>query len=185
MLAAGADGVSANTARPAAPRRCLRARRHPEALPHAVATRFRTTLSDVFANAVAMTERDLATVYRAYIDCLNRRDWASLGQFVHEAVHRNGEHLGLAGYRAMLEGDVRAIPDLQFRVDLLVCEPPRVASRLLFDCTPSGELFGLPVNGRRVRFSENVFYTFEDGRILEVRSIIDRAAIADQLERAA
>ena len=47
-----------------------------------------------------------------------------------------------------------------FDIHLLVSEPPRVASRLSFDCTPKGILFGLRVNGKRVSFTENVFYEF-------------------------
>ena len=81
----------------------------------------------------------------------------------------------------MLEGDFRAIPNLGFNIDFVVCEPPRIASRLVFDCTPTGSLFGLPVNGKRVKFSENVFYKFYDGRVAEVWSIIDKAAIQAQL----
>ncbi|MBB4189656.1 putative ester cyclase [Sinorhizobium terangae] len=82
----------------------------------------------------------------------------------------------------MLEDDFAAIPDPYFDVELLVSEPPRIASRLRFDCTPRGMLFGLAVNGRKVQFAENVFYEFVDGRIETVWSIIDKAAIESQLE---
>jgi len=81
----------------------------------------------------------------------------------------------------MLEGDFRAIPDLYFDIRLLISEPPRVASCLRFDCTPKGLLFGLPVNGKRVSFTEHVFYEFKDGRIEKVWSVIDKAAIESQL----
>jgi predicted ester cyclase len=128
-----------------------------------------------------MNKAGLADIYRDYIACLNKQDWPNLGKFVHEDAHYNGTRIGLSGYREMLEGDFRAIPDLHFHIDLLVCEPPRVASRLNFDCTPKGMLFGLPVNGKRVSFSENVFYEFRDGRIEKVWSIIDKAAIGAQL----
>ena len=128
-----------------------------------------------------MTQDQLAERYRGYIACLNGQDWNSLGNFVHERVRYNGEHIGLSGYREMLEGDFRAIPDLFFDIQLLICEPPRVASRLQFNCTPKGELFGLPVNGRRVQFAENVFYQFLDGKIENVWSVIDKAAIEAQL----
>ena len=128
-----------------------------------------------------MSPAELSEIYRGYIECLNHQDWKGLGTFVGEAVVYNGARVGLAGYRAMLEGDFRAIPDLVFSIELLVSDPPRIASRLQFDCTPSGMLFGLPVNGRRVRFTENVIYQFTGGRIAEVWSIIDKASIASQL----
>lgn len=128
-----------------------------------------------------MTKDDLSALYRGYIACLNGQDWPNLGNFVHEDAHYNGRYIGLSGYRTMLEGDFRAIPDLRFNIDFLMADPPRIASRLLFNCTPVGELFGLPVNGRKVSFSENVFYEFQDGRIRNVWSVIDKAAIADQL----
>jgi predicted ester cyclase len=128
-----------------------------------------------------MTEGHLASIYRAYIECLNTRDWDHLGRHVGEAVRYNGSPVGLAGYRSMLEEDVRAIPDLRFEIALLVCDARHVASRLTFDCTPAGSLFGYPVNGRRVTFAENVIYEFDGGRIRAVWSIIDKSAIAAQL----
>ena len=81
----------------------------------------------------------------------------------------------------MLVGDFRAIPDLYFHIHLLISDPPRVASRLRFDCTPRGKFLGLDVNGKRVSFAENVFYEFRDERIEKVWSLIDKAAIESQL----
>ena len=128
-----------------------------------------------------MTPGDLADFYGGYIDCLNARDWSRLHLFVHEKVTHNDRPLGLAGYREMLEGDFRAIPDLRFDIGLLVSQPRLIAARLKFDCTPVGTLFGLAVDGRRVRFDENVFYEVLEARIRKVWSIIDTAAISAQL----
>ncbi|KJC38045.1 ester cyclase [Bradyrhizobium sp. LTSP885] len=128
-----------------------------------------------------MNETDLADIYRHYIACLNRQDWPRLGQFVDADVHHNGRQLGLSGYRAMLEQDFRDIPDLRFNIDLLVCDTAHVASRLAFDCSPRGEFLGLNVDGRRVSFAENVFYEFRGGKIVQVWSVIDKAAIEAQL----
>lgn len=128
-----------------------------------------------------MTRTDLADRYRGYIACLNEQAWERLGQFVHENAHHNGRRLGVSGYRAMLERDYREIPDLRFNIRLLIAQPPFVASRLAFDCTPVGTFLGLPVNGRRVSFTENVFYEFLDGRVREVWSVIDKTAIEAQL----
>lgn len=128
-----------------------------------------------------MSPAALADVYRGYIDCLNRQDWPALGEFVADDVRYNGRRIDLAGYRDMLERDFREIPDLRFAIELLAADPPRIASRLAFDCSPRGTFLGLRVGGARVRFAENVFYEFRDGRIAEVWSVIDKAAIEAQL----
>jgi predicted ester cyclase len=125
-----------------------------------------------------MTKQALTATYHAYIACLNRQNWSALGEVVHDDVDYNGQRVGLAGYRQMLEQDFRAIPDLQFSIDFVVVDPPTIAVRLLFDCTPVGELFGVAVNGRRVQFSENVFYEFSEGKVRRVWSVIDKAAVA-------
>lgn len=133
------------------------------------------------SGVTTMTESQLSQRYAAYIDCLNRQDWPALGQFVHADVHYNDQRIGLDGYRRMLEQDFQQIPDLRFTIELLVADAQRVASRLAFTCTPVGTFMGLPVNGRTVHFTENVFYQFRDGRIERVWSVIDKAAIEGQL----
>ncbi len=91
-----------------------------------------------------MTEIALSDLYRDYIACLNRQDWPNLHRFVGDDARHNGRPFGLAGYRAMLERDFAEIPDLQFDIELLVCDPPHVASRLRFDCRPKGLFLDLP-----------------------------------------
>ena len=128
-----------------------------------------------------MPEEDLASVYRRYIACLNDRELDRLGDFVDDEVQYNGRPVGLAGYREMLEGNYREIPDLSFSVQMVVANGASVAARLNFDCTPSGRFLGLDIGGRRVSFSENVFYEYAGGRIRRVWSVVDKAAIEAQL----
>lgn len=129
--------------------------------------------------SVPMTS-NLADIYNHYLACLNAQDWQNLGLFVHQEVVHNARRLGLHGYQSMLEANYRDIPDLRFEVEFLVIDPPKLAARLAFNCTPAGEFLGLAVNGARIAFTENVFYAFEDGRIREVWSIIDKQAIEAQ-----
>ena len=128
-----------------------------------------------------MTQPTLSSIYRAYIVCLNRQDWPKLGQFVDDHVTHNGRPIGLSGYRRMLERDFDEIPDLHFNIQLLIADAPYVASRLAFDCSPKGKFLGLAVNGKRVCFAENVFYEFREQKIVQVWSVIDKAAIEAQL----
>lgn len=128
-----------------------------------------------------MNEIDLSDVYRGYIACLNRQDWAKLGSFVADDVTYNGQQVGLSGYRETLEKDFHDIPDLYFQIEILVCQPPHIASRLQFDCTPVGTFLGLAVAGKRISFAENVFYKFHESKIRQVWSVIDKAAVERQL----
>lgn len=125
-------------------------------------------------------ERSTVEFYERYIACLNARALEALGEFVVEGVIRNGQQLGLGGYRAMLEGNYSDIPDLQFHVEWLVAEETRLACRLGFDCSPIGEFLGVKVDGRRITFHEHAFYALVDGKIAEVWSIIDKAEVEMQ-----
>ena len=78
-----------------------------------------------------MTKNDLSGVYRDYVACLNKQDWRTWKSLSGGNVRHNGKSVGLAGYRRMLEGDFRSIADLHFEIELLVTEPPHMASRLL------------------------------------------------------
>lgn len=128
-----------------------------------------------------MITASLAATYRNYIACLNRQDWTNLGRFVADDVRHNGRTLGLEGYRDMLENDFQQIPDLRFDIRFLLADPSHIAARLWFEVTPKALFLGLPVNGRKVCFAENVFYEYRDSRIHEVCSVIDKAAIEAQL----
>jgi predicted ester cyclase len=129
----------------------------------------------------AVTKPDLRDIYRDYIACLNRQDWPRLAQFVDDDVIHNCRRVGLSGYREMLQRDFEDIPDLHFKIQMLISDPPYVASRLGFDCTPKGMFLGLDVGGKRVSFTENVFYELRGEKICEVWSVIDKAAIEAQL----
>ena len=62
------------------------------------------------------------------------------------------------------------IPDLHFNIELLMADPPYIASRLRFTAG-RGHILGLAVNGKRVSFDENVFY--ESGA-RRSRGLVDR-----------
>jgi predicted ester cyclase len=123
----------------------------------------------------------LKDIYRTYIACLNKQEWRNLGHFVDDGVVHNERAVGLSGYRHMLEKDFEQIPDLRFNIEMLIEEPSCIAARLRFDCSPNGSFRGLPVNGKQVAFAEYVFYRFRGRKIVQVWSMIDKAAIEAQL----
>jgi predicted ester cyclase len=129
-------------------------------------------------------EADLEATYRAYIAVLNDRRFGELDGYVHERITYNDEPMTRQEYENLLVGDVRAIPDLRYQIQMLVVQGGQVACRLWFDCTPVREFLGLEPTGVRVAFAEHVFYEFEDDRIKRVCSLIDRSAVERQLRQA-
>ncbi len=127
------------------------------------------------------TAAEFEAHYRRYIGYLNDRRVHELAEFVHETLIYNGKPLTRIGYQDMIAGDIAAIPDLYFDIRLIVVNGDHIACRLMFECTPRGEFLGLRPSGKPVSFAEHVFYRFRDGKIGEVWSLIDRAAIEAQL----
>jgi predicted ester cyclase len=119
--------------------------------------------------------------YLEYIAILNERRFDDLTEHVEPRLTYNGESLTREEYQDLLRGDVRAIPDLFFDVHDLVVEEQRIAARIVFRCTPEREFLGLAPTGRRIEFAEHVFYRLREGRIAEVRSLIDRDRVREQL----
>ena len=119
--------------------------------------------------------------YLAYLDVLNERRFGDLVDFVADDLTYNGNPMTREQYQDARSREVEVIPDLRFDVDLLVVEGDQVACVLAFDCTPVRPFLGFEPPGRRIQFTEHVFYRFADGRIVEVTSLIDREAIREQV----
>jgi predicted ester cyclase len=66
--------------------------------------------------------------------------------------------------------------------EILLADAHTVGCRISFD-SPQREFLGLEPTGARISFAEHVFYRFADGRIAEVRSLIDKEAIRAQVSR--
>jgi steroid delta-isomerase-like uncharacterized protein len=130
-----------------------------------------------------MPDSRLIDLYRGYINCLNTQDWENLGTYIAEDVTYNGQTISLENYRQAREDEFREIPDLRFDIQILTSDENTVASRLNFSISPRGDFLGLPVNGKRIFFSENVFYEIADDKIVKVWSVIDKAAIEAQLSQ--
>lgn len=124
---------------------------------------------------------DLRAHYLAYLARLDARDFAGLAPFVADSVIHNGRAMTREDYGAMVAESVAAVPDLRFHPALVVVEGDHLAARLTFTCTPQRPFLGLPPNGGTVHFAEHVLYRFDEGRIAEVWSLLDRAAVEAQL----
>ncbi|KAI6087482.1 SnoaL-domain-containing protein [Hypoxylon rubiginosum] len=133
-----------------------------------------------------LSSRELEDTYRAYIGCINAQTMGTeLPRFCHAWVVHNTQTLALDRYRLLMEDAFAAIPDLVFGLHTVVTDEvaQRVAARIEFSGTPVGPhtLAGVKPNGRSVSFAEHVTYSFVDGKIARVWSIVDLASYRAQL----
>jgi steroid delta-isomerase-like uncharacterized protein len=75
----------------------------------------------------------------------------------------------------------RAFPDLEAQIDDVVAADDRVAVRVSFRGTHSGEFQGIPATGRRIHYVSHEFYRVEDGLIVEEWICSDMATLFRQL----
>ncbi|XXG96777.1 hypothetical protein Hte_003068 [Hypoxylon texense] len=137
-----------------------------------------------------LSSRELEDTYRAYIGCINAQSMETeLHRFCHAQVVHNAQALTADGYRLLIREAFAAIPDIVFALHTVVAdgEAQRVAARIEFAGTPRGPstLAGVrpPRDGSRVvvHFAEHVTYSFVDGRIARVWSIVDWPSYRAQL----
>ena len=74
-----------------------------------------------------------------------------------------------------------AFPDLQAYIEDIVAAQDKVAVRLRFRGTHSGEFLGFPATGRTVEYVSHEFYRIADGLIAEEWICSDMATLLRQL----
>jgi steroid delta-isomerase-like uncharacterized protein len=79
----------------------------------------------------------------------------------------------------------RAFPDLEAHVEDVVAAEDRVAVRVSFRGTHSGEFQGVPATGRTIHYVSHEFYRIADGLIVEEWICSDMASLFRQLSQGA
>lgn len=92
----------------------------------------------------------------------------------------------LAGKQVELAKMLRvSFPDLEMRVDELIAEGSKVASRWSARATQTGEFLGIPPTNARVHWSGITIDTFEGGKIVDSKTSWDLFGLVQQLHNAA
>ncbi|WP_369142265.1 ester cyclase [Streptomyces sp. R44] len=68
---------------------------------------------------------------------------------------------------------LRAFPDLHVTVEETIAEGDKVVSRNTVTGTHLGEYRGMPPTGKSVGYGEIFVFRFADGRIAEIRGVVD------------
>ncbi len=88
---------------------------------------------------------------------------------------------GRVAWRQGFEMMRRAFPDLQAHIEDIFGAQDKVAVRLRFRGTHSGEFLGIPATGRAIEYVSHEFYRIADGLIAEEWICSDTATLFRQL----
>jgi steroid delta-isomerase-like uncharacterized protein len=86
-----------------------------------------------------------------------------------------------AGMRSFYTALWGGFPDLKIHVDELVGEGDKVVWRITASGTHDGPFQGVPATGKPVTFGAQYTFRFENGRIVERWSTIDRLSVLVQI----
>jgi steroid delta-isomerase-like uncharacterized protein len=91
------------------------------------------------------------------------------------------EPLGRDVWRQGFEMLKNAFPDLQAHIEDIFAAQDKVAVRVRFRGTHSGEFLGIPATGRSIEYVSHEFYRIADGLIAEEWICSDMATLLRQL----
>jgi predicted ester cyclase len=87
----------------------------------------------------------------------------------------------IAGLKEVNAAFRAAFPDLRATIDEIFANGDWVTARLTWTGTNTGELFGQPPTGRSISVAEMEIVRCENGRIVELRQVIDLPGLMAQL----
>jgi predicted ester cyclase len=87
----------------------------------------------------------------------------------------------IAGMKQLNAAFRAGFPDLKATIDEVFANGDWVSARLTWTGTNTGDLFGQPPTGKAISVSEIEIVRCENGRIAELRQVIDLASLMAQL----
>ena len=132
------------------------------------------------------TTNDHVDLLRRSFEALNARDFDALtarmaDDFVINLAGAPGPRYGKTAWRENIDLALTAFPDLRAEVEDCFAADDKVAVRLTFHGTHTGEFLGIPATGRTVNYDSNEFYRVINGTIVEEWICSDLATLMRQL----
>ena len=132
-----------------------------------------------------MSTADNKELLRRAAEAFNKIDDRSGWYNFHaESVRAHGlgptalDKAGMKGFYTALWG---GFPDLTIHIDELVGEGDKVVWRITASGTHQGTFQGVPATGKSVKFGAHYTFRFENGKIVERWSTIDRLSVLVQI----
>ena len=133
----------------------------------------------------AMSRSDLERVTTLYLESMNNHDPEALAAlYAPDCVVESPLFASLHGRAAVEESYrqwFRIFPDVEFRAESVVIDPPAAAVLTRNSATHDGELLGVPPTRKKIEFRTMRVVTVADGLIASERRIYDFTGLLVQL----
>jgi predicted ester cyclase len=90
-------------------------------------------------------------------------------------------HPGMESLRKVFPAFIKGLPDVTVELQQQISEGNKVASHWVFQGTHSGELYGIPPTGKKVRFQNLNIMHIEDGKVVQYNSEVGWLALFMQI----
>lgn len=131
--------------------------------------------------SVAANKELLKKAATAFNQVENRSGWLDLHSESVQAHGLGSAALDKAGMKNFYSALWGGFPDLTINIDDLVGESDKVVWRITASGTHRGPFQGVPPSGKPVKFGAQYTFRFENGRIVERWSTIDRVSVLVQI----
>lgn len=88
---------------------------------------------------------------------------------------------GLEGAKAVHRTSMVGMPDFHTQIEDLIAEGDKVVARITMTGTHTGDFFGMPATGKKVKFSGIYIARIKDGKIVEHWGEEDSISLLQQL----
>jgi steroid delta-isomerase-like uncharacterized protein len=134
---------------------------------------------------VEMSRADLARLTDRYTAAMNKHDPRALAALYAQDCSVDSPLFSSLQGRPAVEDSYRKwfdiFPDVEFRPESTIIDPPFLAVTTLTTATHEGELFGLPASHKKIEFRVVRLVTVQDGMIRTERRIYDFTGLLLQL----
>ena len=131
-----------------------------------------------------MSQANEDTMRRLVDEVINNRSLAVIDDIIHpDYVYRTpGQELhGREAIRELFIYYQSALPDLQVKIDDLVCKDNKAVLLFTLTGTHENELMGIPATGKQVNINGMTCSRFENGQIIEEWELLDQLTMFQQL----
>jgi predicted ester cyclase len=128
-----------------------------------------------------LTDSDIRSFYRSYIDVLNARAFDQMDRFIHDEIAFGMQTYPRDAVVGSLAAIVDAVPDFRWEVQNILVDGDRLGVSLVNTGTPVKDWNGIAPTGASFLVAEHAIYRVIDGRFAEMMNVHDSAEVARQL----